>query len=127
MIRFENVKKVYEATGKNPEIVALQNVNLHIRKGEFVFVLGHSGAGKSTFLKLILREEAATEGRVIVNGRDLTTIKPRQIPYPVSYTHLDVYKRQEYCWMQIYFPKVLMYLFQFSSIIQYMIDCINVT
>ena len=81
MIRFENVKKVYEATGKNPEIVALQNVNLHIRKGEFVFVLGHSGAGKSTFLKLILREEAATEGRVIVNGRDLTTIKPRQIPY----------------------------------------------
>ena len=81
MIRFENVKKVYEATGKNPEIVALHNVNLHIRKGEFVFVLGHSGAGKSTFLKLILREEAATEGRVIVNGRDLSTIKPREIPY----------------------------------------------
>ena len=81
MIRFENVKKVYEATGKNPEIVALQNVNLHIRKGEFVFVLGHSGAGKSTFLKLILREEAATEGRVIVNGRDLSAIKPREIPY----------------------------------------------
>ena len=81
MIRFENVKKVYEATGKNPEIVALHNVNLHIRKGEFVFVLGHSGAGKSTFLKLILREEAATEGRVIVNGRALSTIKPREIPY----------------------------------------------
>lgn len=81
MIRFENVKKVYEATGKNPEIVALHNVNLHIRKGEFVFVLGHSGAGKSTFLKLILREEAATEGRVIVNGRDLSAIKPREIPY----------------------------------------------
>ena len=81
MIRFENVKKVYEATGKNPEIVALHNVNLHIRKGEFVFVLGHSGAGKSTFLKLILREEEATEGRVIVNGRDLSTIKQRDIPY----------------------------------------------
>ena len=81
MIRFENVKKVYEATGQNPESVALHNVNLYIRKGEFVFVLGHSGAGKSTFLKLILREEAATEGRVIVNGRDLSAIKPREIPY----------------------------------------------
>ena len=44
-------------------------------------MLGHSGAGKSTFLKLILREEAATEGRVIVNGRDLSAIKPREIPY----------------------------------------------
>ena len=81
MIRFENVKKVYPGTGKSPDIVALQNVNLHIGKGEFVFVLGHSGAGKSTFLKLILREEAATEGRVIVNGRDLSTIKNREIPY----------------------------------------------
>ena len=46
-----------------------------------MFVLGHSGAGKSTFLKLILREEEATEGRVIVNGRDLSTIKQRDIPY----------------------------------------------
>ena len=81
MIRFENVKKVYEATGKNPEIVALHNVNLHIRKGEFVFVLGHSGAGKSTFLKLILREEVATEGRVLVNKNDLSTIRQRDIPY----------------------------------------------
>lgn len=81
MIRFENVQKVYEGTGKSPDIVALQNVNLHIRRGEFVFVLGHSGAGKSTFLKLILREEEATEGRVIVNGQDLSTIKPRDIPY----------------------------------------------
>ena len=81
MIRFENVKKVYEGTGKNPGIVALNNVNLDIGKGEFVFVLGHSGAGKSTFLKLILREEVATEGRVIVNDRDLSTIKNREIPY----------------------------------------------
>ena len=81
MIRFEHVTKVYESTGNGPDITALHDVNLHIRKGEFVFVLGHSGAGKSTFLKLILREEVATEGRVLVNKNDLSTIRQRDIPY----------------------------------------------
>ncbi len=76
MISFQNVKKVY--AGGN---VALQGVNLEIRRGEFVFVLGHSGAGKSTFLKLILREEVATSGKVIVGGHDLSTIRNRDIPY----------------------------------------------
>ncbi len=81
MIRFEHVTKVYESAGNGPDITALHDVNLHIRKGEFVFVLGHSGAGKSTFLKLILREEVATEGRVLVNKNDLSTIRQRDIPY----------------------------------------------
>ena len=77
MIRFENVKKIYTGLdAKSKDIV-----NLSIKKGEFVFVLGHSGAGKSTFLKLILREEAATEGKVFVNGRDLSSIRQREIPY----------------------------------------------
>ncbi len=76
MISFEGVRKVYP--GGN---VALQDVNLEIRRGEFVFVLGHSGAGKSTFLKLILREEVATNGRVTVGGRDLSRIRQRDIPY----------------------------------------------
>lgn len=76
MISFTDVKKVYP--GGN---VALKRVNLEINRGEFVFVLGHSGAGKSTFLKLILREEVATSGRVMVNGRDLSTIRQRDIPY----------------------------------------------
>lgn len=76
MIEFKNVKKVYP--GGN---TALHDVNLKIDKGEFVFVLGHSGAGKSTFLKLILHEEEATEGSVIVNDYDLSSIKNRDIPY----------------------------------------------
>lgn len=76
MIRFENVCKTYPEGN-----AALQDVNLHIKKGEFAFVLGHSGAGKSTFLKLILREEAATSGKIMVNGFDLTQIKKSRIPY----------------------------------------------
>ncbi|MFV0414160.1 MAG: cell division ATP-binding protein FtsE [Oscillospiraceae bacterium] len=76
MISFNNVKKTYPGGNK-----ALHDVNLEIHRGEFVFVLGHSGAGKSTFLKLILREEVASGGRVIVNGRDLTKMRQRDIPY----------------------------------------------
>lgn len=76
MIVFDNVTKVYP--GGN---TALKNVSLHIHKGEFVFVLGHSGAGKSTFLKLILREEKATSGHVLVNGKDLSHLKEREVPY----------------------------------------------
>ena len=76
MIRFENVTKVYP--GEN---LALEDVSLHIHKGEFVFVLGHSGAGKSTFLKMILREEKPTEGAVYVNGQDVARIRERDIPY----------------------------------------------
>ncbi len=76
MISMSNVKKVY--AGGN---VALQGVSLEIRRGEFVFVLGHSGAGKSTFLKLILREEVATSGKVTVGGRELSRMRRRDIPY----------------------------------------------
>ena len=76
MIVFEDVTKVYP--GGN---TALENVNLHIKKGEFVFVLGHSGAGKSTFLKLILREEKATSGHVLVDGKDFSCMKEREVPY----------------------------------------------
>ena len=79
MIDFEHVTKVYET--QNDENVALEDINIHIDEGEFVFILGHSGAGKSTFLKLIQMEEKPTEGRVIINGQDLTKMKRRKVPY----------------------------------------------
>ena len=76
MIKFENVKKVY-AGGH----VALSDVNIEIKDGEFVFVLGQSGAGKSTFLKLILREEKMTEGNITVGKYDFSKLKRKEIPY----------------------------------------------
>ena len=76
MIEFEHVSKVYET--QNDENVALEDINIQIDEGEFVFVLGHSGAGKSTFLKLMLMEEKPTEGRVIINDQDLTPPAPPQ-------------------------------------------------
>ena len=79
MIDFEHVTKVYET--QNDENVALEDINIHIDEGEFVFILGHSGAGKSTFLKLIQIEEKPTEGKIYINDQDLTTIKRRKVPY----------------------------------------------
>ena len=79
MIDFEHVYKTYET--HNDENVALEDINIHIDEGEFVFILGHSGAGKSTFLKLIQMEEKPTEGKIYINDQDLTTIKRRKVPY----------------------------------------------
>ena len=64
MIQFEHVSKVYET--QSDENVALEDINIQIEEGEFVFILGHSGAGKSTFLKLMLMEEKPTEGKVYI-------------------------------------------------------------
>lgn len=76
MIDFINVSKKY-ANGTE----ALRNVNIHIDDGEFVFVVGSSGAGKSTFLKILQREEVASSGKVIINGQCLNDLKRRKIPY----------------------------------------------
>ncbi|MBR7092813.1 MAG: cell division ATP-binding protein FtsE [Clostridia bacterium] len=76
MIEFKNVYKIYD-TG----VKALQDVNIRIDKGEFVFIVGASGAGKSTFLKLIMREELPTGGEVIVNDFKLSKLKRKQVPY----------------------------------------------
>lgn len=76
MIEFRNVKKEY-STGT----VALKDVNLHIDDGEFVFIVGHSGAGKTTLMKLLLCEEKPTSGNIVVGKYNLTTIPDRKIPY----------------------------------------------
>ncbi|MGE5590877.1 MAG: cell division ATP-binding protein FtsE [Bacillota bacterium] len=76
MIQFRGVSKVYPNN-----VAALRNVNIAIDKGEFVFVVGPSGAGKSTLVKCIYREELPTRGTIVVNGRDVTTLKPAAVPY----------------------------------------------
>ena len=78
MIYFNNVCKEYDNTEK---VIALSNVNFHIEQGEFAFIIGQSGAGKSTITKLILAEEKLTSGEIIVGGYDLSKLSHRQIPY----------------------------------------------
>ncbi|CAN5678972.1 cell division ATP-binding protein FtsE [soil metagenome] len=75
MIVFENVRKVYE-----PGVVALEGVSFTIDKGEFVFVVGASGSGKSTVIRLLLKEIEPTEGRIVVGGRDLSRLKRSKVP-----------------------------------------------
>ncbi len=75
MIRLEHVSKTYQ-TG----VPALNDVNLHIEPGEFVFICGDSGSGKSTLIKLLLAELRPTSGDVVINGKNLKNVTHRVIP-----------------------------------------------
>lgn len=76
MITFDSVTKVYEGQARP----ALKGVNVDIDKGEFVFLVGQSGSGKSTFIRLILREYRPTRGTVYVAGKDLNTLHNWKVP-----------------------------------------------
>ena len=77
-VSFKNVTLIYPAQPNKP---ALDDVSLDIYPGEFVFVVGHSGSGKSSLLRLITRELKASSGQVIVAGQDLTKMRNKKIPY----------------------------------------------
>ncbi len=74
MIDLQDVSKAYTAG-----IPAVNNINLHIDKGEFVFIVGDSGAGKSTIIKMMLKELEPTSGKITVNGRNLSRLRRRKI------------------------------------------------
>lgn len=76
MITFEDVTKFYPGQDR----AALRNINLEIGKGEFVFLVGQSGSGKSTFLRLVLREYRPTKGTLYVAGKNLTTMNQWKVP-----------------------------------------------
>lgn len=75
MIQLENVTKVYPNGVK-----ALDDINLTIEKGEFVFIVGNSGSGKSTLIKLLMKELELTTGKIMIAGKDVTKLKRHKIP-----------------------------------------------
>lgn len=77
MIEFLNVTKTYEKNEKD----ALRDLSLFIDKGEFVFLVGRSGAGKSTFIKLLLREIEPTRGTVKIRNHDISLLAKKEVPY----------------------------------------------
>ncbi len=78
VITFDHVTKTYPAQPNKP---ALSDVTLQIFAGEFVFLVGHSGSGKSTFIRLLTREIKPTSGKIYVADEDLTTMRNWRVPY----------------------------------------------
>ena len=76
MIEFVNLIKKYDHG-----VTAIDNVSLKIDKGEFAFLVGPSGSGKSTFLRLLIKEEEPTSGKILVDGKEITRLKKKDIPF----------------------------------------------
>jgi cell division transport system ATP-binding protein len=76
MIRLDHVTKIYPATTRP----ALEDITVHVEKGEFVFFIGASGSGKSTFIRLLLREESPTHGRIKIAGKDVDKLSRWKLP-----------------------------------------------
>jgi len=79
MITFEKVTKIYPPHKNKTETLVLDEVSFQVEKGEFVSVVGKSGAGKTTLIKLITREEEVTEGKILFDGVDISKIKNRHL------------------------------------------------
>lgn len=76
MIKLKNVSKIY-----HPNVQSLKDVSLDIDQGEFVSIVGQSGAGKTTLAKLMIAEERPSRGSIVIGGWDITRIKARDVPY----------------------------------------------
>jgi cell division transport system ATP-binding protein len=76
MIKTDRITKIYKDS-----VVALEDVNIEVRKGEFVFVVGPSGSGKSTFIRLLLKEEEPSRGSIFVAGKNINSLSPWKVPF----------------------------------------------
>ena len=76
MISIDKVTKIYDNGA-----VAINNISLNIKKGEFVFIIGSSGSGKSTFMKMLLKEVEPTEGKIIIDGININNISRKEVPF----------------------------------------------
>jgi cell division transport system ATP-binding protein len=76
MIKFDHITKVY-----TKEVIALHDIDVEIESGEFISIVGRSGAGKSSLLRLIIREDLPTQGTIFIEGVDISTIRNKDIPY----------------------------------------------
>src|SRR4030042_398807 len=75
MIILKNISKIY-----HPDIEAVKDVNLHIKPKEFVSIVGQSGTGKTTLLKMLIAEERPSKGKIIIGGGEVTNIKQLEVP-----------------------------------------------